>query len=249
MCSIWQPRMFSKMSISAAANSNRTAVPPPTAPPPPSPVHVTPNSPLLFDALYERNFSLAFALAEENRGLLFVSGVESKNTVLHAAVLHDAPTEIVVLLVQKGCDVNARNQMGRTPVYIAARHNVRISTMKFLIKAGGNVNLTDNFSYTPLMASAYNGASLTLVGALLGLGAVIDLRDGHNRNAANWAEEGHHDQISVFLNNIMVLPVICSVYVTRLGRKSALRVLPVDLIRMVRDMLALSGSRSRRAGS
>ena len=137
-------------------------------PQPASPIaiqHNTPKSPLLFDALSERNFDLAEALIEENRGLQFVSQVHSANTVLHAAVFCDAPTRIIKLLVEKGADVNQGNdvrfaesilawgeeltcdmKMGRTPVYIAARHNVRLETMRYLISVGGDVNQRDNVS-------------------------------------------------------------------------------------------------------
>jgi len=201
--------------------------------------HQTPRSPLLFDAFSEHNFSLVEALIEENRGLLFVSHVQSGNTVLHAAVLHDAPTRIIKELVEKGADINRPNDMGRTPVYIAARHNVRIETMRYLISVGGDVNRRDNYEYTPLMASAYNGASLSLVAGLLALGGDMSMVDSQNRKARDWALEGQHGYIATFLDNIMMIPALCSVYVPRLGGKSPLKILPKDLMRQVRNALCV----------
>jgi hypothetical protein len=100
------------------------------------------------------------------------------------------------------------------------------------------------------MASAYNGASLSLVGVLLQLGANINAEDQAHRKASAWAKEGHHDQIATFLDNIMVIPALCCAYIPRLGKESKLPMLPIDVIRLVRDALALSSntnvSRKRR---
>ena len=129
--------------------------------------------------------------------------------------------------------------MGRTPVYIAARHNCKPATMRILIQAGGDLNVEDNYTYSPLMASSYNGAHLSLVGALLALGADIHKKDQMGRRALDWSREGQRGEITTYLDNIMVVPAMCAVYVNRLGRKSPLRLLPVEVIRMVRDTLVL----------
>ena len=98
------------------------------------------------------------------------------------------------------------------------------------------------------MASSYNGASMSLVGALLALGANLNAVDQASRKASDWAREGHHSQIATFLDNIMVIPLLCSVYIPRLGKQSKLRLLPKDVFRLVREMLAIrtdSGVRKR----
>jgi len=198
-----------------------------------------PQSPLLFDAIQDKNWSLAIAFIEENLGLGFESLSTQSNTVLHTAVLNNAPTEIVQMLLDKGLDVNRGNSMGRTPVYIAARHNVRISTMDLLIARGGDINKIDAYTYTPLMAAAYNGSSLALVGSLLRLGADANIKDNHQRTAAFWAKEGNFSEISTFLDNFYLMPVLCSVYVDRLGQNSALRMLPKEILRMIRNMVMM----------
>lgn len=90
------------------------------------------------------------------------------------------------------------------------------------------------------MASAYNGASLSLIGTLLSLGADTTITDQMGRLASAWARESHHDRTVTFLENIGVMPLLCSVHtIQRVGKRSLLRMLPMDLIRLVKDMLAV----------
>jgi len=57
--------------------------------------------------------------------------------------------ENVKYLVSKGCDVNAKESNGITPLHNAAFiHNVEIS--KFLVSQGANHNVKDNDRTTPL---------------------------------------------------------------------------------------------------
>jgi hypothetical protein len=160
------------------------------------------SSPLLFDALSEANFSLAEALVAENRGLSFISAVHTNNTVLHAAVIANAPTKLIKALVDKGLDPNARNDMGRTPTYLACRHNVRTSTLRLLTENGGDINVRDSYTYTPLMSAAYNGGSLTLLKTMLELGADLKAQDQTNRSIPDFAREGHHEDIAYFLDQV-----------------------------------------------
>jgi len=90
------------------------------------------------------------------------------------------------------------------------------------------------------MSAAYNRASLTLVGALLSLGAQIDAEDQYKRTARDWAVEDHNAHTAIYLDEIMLIPILCSVYsVKRVGSKSLLKMLPKDMIRLVRDMLVI----------
>jgi hypothetical protein len=207
--------------------------------PPPSIKHTAPKSPLLFDALNEKNWELAEALVCENHGLLYTSQVHNGNSVLHAAVLNNAPTHLVKMLLEKGADPNLNNGWNRTPVYIGARHNVQPETMRTLAGAGGDVNRIDRFQYTPLMASSYNGASLSLVGALLALGADRMTSDGMGKLAQDWATEGDNPEIATYLGNIGTIETLLCIYLPRVGSKSPLHVFTKDLMRALRDMLCV----------
>lgn len=89
------------------------------------------------------------------------------------------------------------------------------------------------------MAASYNGSSLSLVGALLQLGADMDMLDTQGRTARDWAIEGNFPYTANFLKEIRIIPVLCSVYIHRLGVNSPLRQLPKDMIKLLRDMLCV----------
>jgi len=82
-------------------------------------VHQTPKSPLLFDALSEKNFSLAEALIDENRGLKFISAADENNSVLHTAVIHHAPLILIQKLLDKGADPNQPNLVSQAMLHIS----------------------------------------------------------------------------------------------------------------------------------
>ena len=89
------------------------------------------------------------------------------------------------------------------------------------------------------MAASYNGSSLSLVGFLLHLGADMNMLDSQGRTASDWAIEGHFPHTANFLREIPIIPVLCSVYIHRLGVNSPLRQLPKDMLKMLRDMLCI----------
>lgn len=63
---------------------------------------------------------------------------------------------MVELLLNKTLDVDAKDNLGRTPLYLAAAAG-QDEIMEVLIKAGADVNLRNNYSYTPLLTAATAG--------------------------------------------------------------------------------------------
>lgn len=63
---------------------------------------------------------------------------------------------MVELLLNKTVDVNAKDNLGRTPLNFASNVGHE-GIMEALIKAGANVNLRNNFSNTPLLIAAGTG--------------------------------------------------------------------------------------------
>ncbi len=77
------------------------------------------------------------------------------------------------LLISLGADVNAKDDLGRTPLFFAAAYN-RMNLAKLLILNGADVNAKD--SGIPLHVAAYRG-HLNIVNLLIEEGAEINLKD------------------------------------------------------------------------
>ena len=87
----------------------------------------------------------------------------------------DKITNIVTLLVEGGCEVNAPNEIGETPLF-AAIEKKSTETIKYLLQAGSNLNKKTIHNVTPLSYAA-STASLSEVNLLLEAGADPDI--GH----------------------------------------------------------------------
>ena len=64
--------------------------------------------------------------------------------------------DIVRLLVDKGADVNAKNNSSLTPLMSAA-YGGQIENVRFLVEKGADVNAKNNDSWTPLVCAAWRG--------------------------------------------------------------------------------------------
>lgn len=207
--------------------------------------------------LNAREFDRALALLESSSRVkakkLARYGAPRKHTCLHVAVEAGAPIAIIELLLQH-VEADARNEHGRSPVYLAARHNASIPVMDLLVRsAGGGACLAtrDTYSFTPLMASCFRRASVNLVGRLVYHGANIAETDSSNRTGAVWARTvngellpGHVDNgeaIACYLDAFPAVWVLASACTVRRLRKTTckLGMLPMDLVRLVRNALVV----------
>jgi ankyrin repeat protein len=94
---------------------------------------------------------------------------------LHQAA-KDGDLEQVKSLIDKGADINAKDEKGQTPLHFAARHGYR-EVAKLLIAQGADVNasMTDA-PWTPLLDAACTGQT-QVVKLLLQHGAKVDAGD------------------------------------------------------------------------
>jgi len=86
-------------------------------------------------------------------------------TALHYAVFHNR-SDVVLLLCEKGADLNVQNKHGLTPVLCAADKNFT-SLVRTLVKFGANLKVTDNQGFS-LLHKAVLSSNLDLVQFLLG---------------------------------------------------------------------------------
>ncbi len=119
-----------------------------------------------------------------------------------AATIHEAVKMGDVKAVSKSISanrgaVNARNELGSTPLHIAA--GVSVSEMtRLLIDQGAAVNVKDDRGATPLHIAAYSGQKANLE-LLLAKGADVLAKDNQGKTARDYAETALNREISAIL--------------------------------------------------
>lgn len=99
-------------------------------------------------------------------------------TPLLIAAGYDGATESARLLIEKGADVNTRDEGGMSVLEQAASAN-HIELVRLLLSKGANVNTADGIGATPLLAAAANGdRNAPLVKLLIAHGATVNVKTG-----------------------------------------------------------------------
>lgn len=122
-------------------------------------------------ALESKNGSEQWILNSETISLVDGSG----NTVLHYAAEWRLPEETLELLIQKGCDVNAKNGNGETPVFSAAKSDNQ-STILTLAKNNANIQERDNLGSSALHV-AVRWDALSAAEQLVNLGIDVNAQN------------------------------------------------------------------------
>lgn len=126
-------------------------------------------------------------------------GIDSVlNTSIHEASLNGQLSAVLYLL-EKGSDINAPDQDGRTALIYAA-YNGHTEIVKKLIEKGADVNLRDNYGRTALMMAA-SGAFPETVRLLLDHSADPDITDKEEHFTALMyaASEGQLEVVKILL--------------------------------------------------
>jgi len=83
--------------------------------------------------------------------------------------------EAIQQLIDKGTDINAKDQYGNTTLHYAVRNGNK-ETVKFLLEEGADVNSRDKYGKTPLFNSVVND-DIEIVKMLIAKGADIKAKD------------------------------------------------------------------------
>jgi ankyrin repeat protein len=108
-------------------------------------------------------------------------------TALHGVAGQDEP-ELAELLIDRGADVSAQNDMGMTPLHIAQYSSV----VEVLIRRGADVNARAQNGRTPMHVQAQEGedtGALEVMEALLTAGAEPNLTDDQGNTPLSFALE------------------------------------------------------------
>jgi ankyrin repeat protein len=129
--------------------------------------------------------------------ILAPAHAEDLTSELLAAAGHGDTNEVRRLL-DKGADVNARDQLGFTALMFAARSG-STSTTSLLLVRGADVNVRSKvLGYTALMNAAAFG-DLEMVSALVAKGAEINAKNDDGVTALTLAEQAGKSDIVNFL--------------------------------------------------
>ena len=98
------------------------------------------------------------------------AGVEANDGALFCAAMNPSP-KVIQFFLEKGLDVNTRNERLTTPFFRAASFNPNPEILRVLIKAGADVDIRDEDGDTPLHQAAFgNNDGPAIVKFLLELG-------------------------------------------------------------------------------
>jgi len=95
----------------------------------------------------------------------------------------DNDLDLVKIFIDAGCDVNARNNQGQTPLHVAliCEFDNRIEMVKLLVENGADVNARDNEEETPLHIEHYGDPHTDIVEYLISKGADINAKNKYGK--------------------------------------------------------------------
>jgi hypothetical protein len=147
-------------------------------------------------ALAGRHFQVAQVLhrngsSVEPRGIL-------EFTPLHSAAYY-GDLEMVQVLLEYGVDVNAKNDLGCTPLFCTASsliggHRNEHRVARFLIGHGADPNTRSVEGFTSLHLASENGR-IELVRLLIELGANVEVKDDEGRTPLDFASDRQREEI------------------------------------------------------
>jgi hypothetical protein len=100
-------------------------------------------------------------------------------------------------LLDQGAEVNAQNEYGYTPLFLAAREGKALMATT-LLNRGADVNMKTRDGLTPLHTACYEG-NTEMAELLLNQGADVNARDNDGATPLTWAVKQGHTEVAEFL--------------------------------------------------
>ncbi|KAK7141869.1 hypothetical protein R3I94_011532 [Phoxinus phoxinus] len=151
------------------------------------------------EAMQSGKVHLARFVLDALDGRIINGKAENGRTLLMYAVSlqdHGSRAKFTKLLLEKGADVNARDDHGRTALSLACEHGF-LDSVKLLVQFNADPELTDTWGNSALMYAACGGHNQVLeflVRAFKKLGLRLDLTNHAGHSAAQVADFFGHNQ-------------------------------------------------------
>ncbi|XP_039518874.1 ankyrin repeat domain-containing protein 24 [Pimephales promelas] len=151
------------------------------------------------EAMQSGKVHLARFVLDALDGRIIDGKAENGRTLLMSAVSlqdHGCRAKFAKLLLEKGADVNARDDRGRTALSLACEHGF-LDSVKLLVQFNADPELTDTWGNSALMYAACGGHNHVLeflVRAFKKLGLRLDLTNHAGHSAVQVADFFGHNQ-------------------------------------------------------
>jgi ankyrin repeat protein len=136
----------------------------------------------LITAIQKNNIDLIRTLINNDNVNLHKNGTTPLH---HASSIGN--TEVVKLLIEKGADINVKNNFGSTPLHYASNEG-NTEVVKLLIDNGADINVKDRADTTPLHKASFKGHT-EVVNLLIENGADIHVKDNSGDTPLKVANE------------------------------------------------------------
>lgn len=110
------------------------------------------------------------------------------------AAVRSKDLKALAAMVERGVDVNTRNEAGQTPMMVAATQSGSEKLIDQLVLQGADIRARDTGGMTALMHAARKG-ELQNAEQLLQLGIDPDIKDNSGKTAADYAKAGGLDAV------------------------------------------------------
>ncbi|EAY11502.1 ankyrin repeat protein, putative [Trichomonas vaginalis G3] len=127
---------------------------------------------------------------------LWKKTIWSKENVLHVAS-EKGNLNLVKSLIECGCDKEANDKDGRTPLFFASSRS-HLEVVKYLISVGADKEANDKDGWTPLIWASYYGR-LDVVKYLISVGANKEAKDNDGRTPLILASENGKLEVVQYL--------------------------------------------------
>ena len=127
----------------------------------------------IYDAIDDGSLERVKALILANKSLVHLTDGRL-NTPLHMAV-SEGEKEIAVFLIQSGADINAQDDLGRTPLHRATYFRPNLDMIDLLIQYEANPNVLNNDG-NPAISNAIDGIKIDAVKKIVEGGYRINLK-------------------------------------------------------------------------